>query len=214
MKHANSNRLYQFLEWVMWMMYLNILWMAGVLLGIGIFGLFPAILALVITIREWRMQGDQVKFTKVFFSAWKQHFFIANSFGLIYLLIGYILYIDFYWIVDLQSSLRVLFVVFFFVFLIMYIVSFLYVFPVYAHFKTSFIKTIKHATILGIFSPFMTIMIIVLIIGLQYLWRWIPGLIPVISISVIAFLTTRLALIAFEQFESKQQYLNKKISNQ
>ncbi|SER50609.1 Uncharacterized membrane protein YesL [Gracilibacillus ureilyticus] len=210
MKYKNSNRFYHFLEWIMWMMYLNILWIAGVLMGIGIFGLFPALLALVVTIREWHVQGEQIKFTRVFFHAWKQHFFIANGFGIVYLIVGYILYVDFYWIVDLQSNFRSLFVVFFFLMLILYFVSLLYLFPVYAHFHTGFMKTIKHATALGIFSPLITGLIIVLIIGLQFLWRWIPGLLPVIGISVIAFLVTKLAISAFEQFENKQQYLNSK----
>lgn len=210
MKSSNSNRFYRFLEWIMWMMYLNLLWIAGVLMGLVIVGIFPATLALVVTIREWHMKDDQVKMTQTFFRAWKKHFFAANGIGIVYLLIGYILYVDFYWIVDLQSEFRNIFVVFFFVFAIMFLISLLYVFPAYAHFDTKLLKTIKNATIVGIFSPFLTILMGVILLFLYYLYNLIPGLIPVISVSVVLFSITKLALFAFSHFESKQQYLREK----
>ncbi|GAA0286157.1 putative membrane protein YesL [Gracilibacillus halotolerans] len=207
MKQANNNRLYRILEWIMWMMYLNILWIGGWILGLGILGFFPATMATVVTIREWREGDGDLSFTKTFFRAWKKHFIKANVFGYFYLLIGFILYIDYFWLLNLESSFASVLFVLFILLVVLYVVSLLYLFPVYAHFDTGFFQTIRHAIILGFFSPIMTILMGICLAVIAFTWLKIQGLIVVVGVSVPLYFVTSLALTAFHSFKEKQDLL-------
>ena len=207
MKQASSNRLYRILEWVMWMMYLNILWIGGWILGLGILGFFPATLAVVVTIREWREGDGDLSFTKTYFRAWKKHFIKANLFGYFYMIIGFILYIDYLWLLNIESSFASVMFVIFILLAVLYIVSLLYLFPVYAHFDTGFIQTIRHAIILGFFSPFTTILMAIMLAIIAYTWLNIQGLMVVVGMSIPLYVITSLALRAFHGFKEKQELL-------
>lgn len=207
MQHSNANRLYRILEWIMWIMYLNLLWIVGMIAGVGILGFFPATMATVVTIREWYMKEGDLSFTKTYFRAWKKHFIKANLFGYFYLLIGYILVVDYLWLLQQNNDFVSILFVIFILLCVLYVVSLIYLFPVYSHFDTGFLQTIRHAIILGFFSPFMTILIGVLLVGVGYLWMLVPGFIPVVGISVPLYIITRLALHAFQTFKEKQAAL-------
>ncbi|MGN8647452.1 YesL family protein [Gracilibacillus sp. HCP3S3_G5_1] len=209
-KTVNSNGLYRILEWIMWIMYLNLLWIVMSIAGLVVLGIFPATMALVITIREWCVQEDDISFNKTFFKAYKNNFVKANVIGYVLTVVGYILLIDFQWIIQHTSSFQSFFIVLFIVIGIIFAITLLYIFPTSAHFDLNIRQTFKHAIVLGIFSPFISIAMLVTLFLLQYLWRFIPGLLPVVGISFTFYLITRLALFAFESFEIRQQSLLEK----
>ncbi|UOQ48386.1 YesL family protein [Gracilibacillus caseinilyticus] len=209
-KSINSNRFYRFLEWLMWLMYLNVLWMLSSLAGLVVLGVFPATMALVITMREWCMQQESMTFHKTFFKAYKQIFIKANLIGYLLLAIGYVFVIDYQWIMHNQTSLQSLYLVAFILFGICFLITLMYIFPTFAHFQVSLPQSFKHALILGTFSPLITVIMFTALFLLQYLWRFIPGLLPVIGISLTFYIITRLSIMAFEGFEKKQQMLFEK----
>ncbi|UOQ85101.1 YesL family protein [Gracilibacillus salinarum] len=209
-KTINSNRFYRFLEWLMWLMYLNLIWVLTCLTGLIVLGVFPATMALVITIREWCMQQDMPSFHKTFLKAYKQTFVKANLIGYLLLAIGYVFVIDYQWIIQNQSSFQPLFLGVFIILGIGFLITCMYIFPAYAHFQVSLPQSFKHAFILGISSPLLSIIMFAALFLLQYLWRFIPGLLPVIGISLTFYMITRLSIMAFEGFEKKQQMLVEK----
>ncbi|QGH33953.1 DUF624 domain-containing protein [Gracilibacillus salitolerans] len=209
-KTVNSNGFYRFLEWMMWIMYLNLLWVLMSLVGLVVLGIFPATMALVITMREWCVQKDDIAFNKTFFKAYKNTFIQANVIGYLLTAVGYILVVDYQWIMQHTTTFQSIFLVLFIVIGIIFTITLLYIFPTFAHFDLSIRQTFKHAIVLGLFSPFVTIGMFVALFVLQYVWRFIPGLLPVVGISFTFYIITRLAIFAFESFENRQQTILEK----
>lgn len=52
------NQLAQYLEWIMKFAYLNILWLGFTLLGVGLFGFFPATMASFILLKRFVVEGE------------------------------------------------------------------------------------------------------------------------------------------------------------
>lgn len=212
-KTVNSNVFYRFLEWLMWIMYLNLLWIIASVLGLVVFGVFPATMALAATIREWCVSRYDISFNRTFFRAYKNGFIKANIIGLILMMVGYILFIDYQWILQNAGVFQVLFLIMLFVIAIIYGITSLYIFPVAVHFDLTLRQTFKHAMVIGIFSPLLTISMLIGLFLLQYVWRFIPGLLPVIGMSLSFYIITRGCIIAFERFESRQKsLLNKEMT--
>ncbi len=212
MKSVNSNGFYKFLEWLMWIMYLNLLWVIATIVGLVIFGLFPATMALTTTIREWHVH-EEISFHKSFLKAYKHYFIKSNLIGILFLVVGYILFVDLQWILQNTSTFQFLFLVVLFLLVFIYLITVLYAFPIMAHFDLSIGQVIKHAIVIGVFSPLITLGIGISLILLYFLWRFIPGLLPVIGVSLPIYIITRLSIIAFERFEVKQQKLLEAESN-
>ncbi|SHM98984.1 YesL family protein [Gracilibacillus kekensis] len=212
MKSVNTNGFYKFLEWLMWIMYLNILWIISTLIGFVIFGLFPATMALITTIREWHIK-EEISFHKSYARAYKEYFLTSNLIGILFLVVGYVIFVDFQWIIQHTSTFQFLFLVVLLILTVIYLILVLYTFPVMAHFDLRIGQAIKHAIIIGVFSPLVTLGIGISLFLLYLLWRFIPGLFPVIGVSISAYIITRLSIIAFERFEVKQQKLFEKEKN-
>lgn len=212
MKSLNTNGFYRFLEWLMWIMYLNLLWIISSLLGLIVFGIFPATMALISTIREWHV-NEEISFHKSYAKAYKQYFIKSNLMGFLFLVVGYILFVDLQWIIQNTSTFQFLFLTVFIVLAFIYIITLLYTFPIMAHFNLKISHAIKHAIIIGVFSPLVTFIMGTILILLQYLWRFIPGLLPVIGVSLTFYIITRFSIIAFERFEVKQKKLLEKENN-
>ena len=75
------NQLAQYLEWIMKLAYLNILWLGFTLLGIGIFGFFPATSTSFIMLKGFVIEGETECTVKQFFVCFKKMFFRSNRLG-------------------------------------------------------------------------------------------------------------------------------------
>lgn len=75
------NQLAQYLEWIMKLAYLNILWLGFTLLGIGIFGFFPATITSFIMLKKFVVEGETEWTVKQFFVCFKKMFFRSNRIG-------------------------------------------------------------------------------------------------------------------------------------
>lgn len=198
---------YRVLEWVMWLMYLNVLWILFTIIGLGIFGVFPATVSMFTIIRQLLLKQDSTIF-KTFLHTYKKEFFRANGVGLILAVIFYILYMDLLYLDRIPGILFNFFQVGLIVVSIIFLIVLIYIFPVYVHFDLKFLERFKHALLIGIFSPLANLGIIFSFIMLFFIYKWLPGLIPLIGISLVGLIIMFLTLFAFNRFQEKQQTLN------
>lgn len=63
---------------------LNILWVAFTLLGLVIFGLFPATIALFAVIRKWILENEDTPILQEFIKRYKAEFKMANVIGILF----------------------------------------------------------------------------------------------------------------------------------
>src|SRR5699024_1097485 len=126
---------YKFCEWVTKLVYLNLLWFTFTIVGLVIFGLMPATVAMFGVVRKWILENKDIEITALFWKTYKEQFVKANGLGMILIALGYLFMTE---IKILQASSVDIFrfasigVVVIFV---MYLVVVMYFFPIFVHFN-------------------------------------------------------------------------------
>lgn len=205
-KVLNITNFYRLLEWIMWIAFINLLWIGGTLLGLIVFGVFPATVAMFTVIRQLIIQDTTGKqLFKTYVITYKSEFIKSNVIGIIMTAIGYLLYLDFLFIQNLTGASYYVFYTGLLFVAIIYLVALLYIIPVYVHFELKLLQYFKHAVLIGIASPFMTTVIVIGLMLLYFLLITIPGLIPLITASSVALILMSCTLIVFKKLENKQR---------
>jgi uncharacterized membrane protein YesL len=199
-------RVYQFCEWVMRLAYVNILWIVFTLAGLVLFGFMPATAAMFAVTRKWIMGQVHIPVFKTFWENYKKDFIKVNALGLFVAILGVILYLDlrfigeifegFWYYVSFYGLISIL---------LMYILVLLYIFPVYVHYKLGFFSYIKYAFLIGISNPGLSILMVLGTAGVYVMLMFLPGLLPFLSVSLVAFICMRAAFSAFAKIDRRSQ---------
>ena len=181
---------------------LNILWILFSFLGLFIVGFFPATAALFAVLKQMIMEDEDIAVFKLFLKKFKSEFLMSNLIGYITLIFGVILYIDIRVLQQLDSgflqlALASATVVISFV----YLLTLLYIFPIFVHFDMKLWQYPKHALILAVAKPFHTIFLLVLLALVVMLYMIIPALIFVFGMSLVAYVMTKIASYSFPRKE-------------
>src|SRR5690625_2503870 len=100
--------LYNGSERIAKIVYINLLWIVFTLAGLIVFGIFPSTIALLVCFKKWLSKNvDENDFPifKTFFRIYKDEFLKSNRMGILFIIIGFILYIDIAYIAQFQSGL-------------------------------------------------------------------------------------------------------------
>lgn len=183
------------------LVYLNLLWISFTIIGLGIFGLFPATAAMFAVVRKW-VRKEEVPIFQTFWKYYRKEVVKANLLGIMFLLIGYILFIEFQ-ILWGTNQLAYLIASFGVVALfIIYAIVLLYFFPVYVHFNLTKREYFKWPFIIGIIHPILTVFLIALVGFLHYFTLMtIPALLFFFGGSVTAYVITWGAAKTFSKYE-------------
>lgn len=74
---------YSISEWVLRFAYVNVLWISFNLLGLIVFGFFPATIAMFTVVRKWVLKETDISVFNTFWFAYKKEFFKGNFLGFI-----------------------------------------------------------------------------------------------------------------------------------
>ncbi|SDN57589.1 Uncharacterized membrane protein YesL [Psychrobacillus sp. OK028] len=187
---------------IMTLAYINLLWILFSIVGLGIFGLFPATTAMYAITRKLIIGETNFKIFSVFWGYFRKDFLKANGFGVIIVITVYILYLDFMFVIQ-KNDFQFLLPIFLFI-LIAFIVTLIFLFPVYTHFNLRFFHYIKQSFFIAITSPVELMAISASAIVIYFLLTLFPGAIPLFSGSVFAYISTFLSFRAFERIEKKK----------
>lgn len=184
-----SNKLMEILEKAMYGCLLNIFWLLGTILGLGVFGIGPASYALAKTISQKELFTDQASLFKlltVFVKEYKMNFFKANGVFLIYLIVISILFTN-YRIVMLNQMLQSIFIVPIIV-MVLYVLSTLFTSIVVSIYTEG---TLKEKIKLTLLSPLIMPSLFVFNIIFLCLVSFITYIIPItiVLISMTLFIT-------------------------
>ncbi|MBM7570082.1 YesL family protein [Aquibacillus albus] len=197
---------YRVCVWIMNFVYLNILWMAFTLLGLVFFGFAPATVSLFAVVRKWIQGYTDVPIFKSFWRNYKKEFFKSNVIGLILSVFGYILYVDFQLVLhSANSTIQQITYLPLLLLILTYTLTLLYVFPVYVHYEVNILQVLKNAFIIMIMRPLNTIMLIAGTAVVYYVLRFVPGLIPFLSMSLWAYVMMWCSNLVFKRIEEKQE---------
>ncbi|QOY37141.1 YesL family protein [Anaerobacillus isosaccharinicus] len=182
--------------------YLNLLWLFFIIIGLGIFGFFPATIALFSIIRQWVKGNTDIPIYKTFWSTYKTEFFKGNLLAVSYFFIGMILYIDILYFSNPTSVVTLVLYYFFWVVAFLFALVGILLFPVYVHYQSKWWQYYKTTFLIMLLNPLLVIATLVIVTGSAVVLRVFPGLIPVFSGSVLAY---GLMLVSYHAFNKVEQ---------
>jgi uncharacterized membrane protein YesL len=198
--------LYKVSLWVTRFAWLNILWLISTLIGLILFGLMPATIAMFTVVRKWIQKDYDVNVFTTFVKAYKENFIRANFFGIIIYVTGYVLsiFLKYTGLMNESELYPILFglfvlAAFFYAMLIIYIA------PVYVHFDLKFTQYIRYAVTIGSVNLHYSICMLTLLTGIYFLSFRYPGFGLFFSFSLSAYIIMFLANLGFAQLLKKQQ---------
>ncbi|MCR2821535.1 YesL family protein [Lederbergia panacisoli] len=171
---------------------LNILW---ILFSLPIVTIFPSTTAMFAIIRDWKIGKNRNLFSS-FTTYFKQYFQQSFSIGFIFIICVGIIFLDFLFIDELSTFMRVL--VFSLLLMIGFIQLFIsiYLFPIMVHFELP-LKTILKNALFYSFMYFPTTLLSILFIAAIGLLLFLIPIFSIIAFSVTAY---TIHLLCYRQF--------------
>src|SRR5690625_929809 len=205
-------RVFRWCEGIMRLAYVNLLWILFTILGLGIFGIFPATIALFAVTRKWVMGDLYIPVFSTFWQTYRKEFLKSTLLGWVLFVIGYMIYVD----LALLPTGGFLDVVRWGIVIcgLLYIIILFYIFPIYVHFHWKNRHYIKYALLLGASHPHYTLLMIIGIGALYYIVMSIPGLLPFFSVSILAYIMMWTVYQVIKNIEKKQSKEDKTSSDQ
>lgn len=197
----------QLMSWVVKLVYLNILWIGFTMAGLIVFGLFPATGSMFFIILKWLNKEPVEKVFHTFWFIYKREFLKLNKFGILFYIVIYIFIYDLLFLQINSGKLLFIFPVLVFL-LICFLLTFLYFFPVYLQFDLKFYQYMKQSFFVAASSLLETMMILASCMVLTIIIRFIPGIIPFYSGSIIALIVSWCSLRALEKINQRKKDSN------
>lgn len=194
---------YKLLEWISRLALLNLLWISFSLLGLVIFGLFPATVAMFAVVRKWMLGKEDVSIFRTFWTAYKQEFLKSNLLGLIIFAVGTVLYIDFQFVNNASSSLISVLYIPFFILTFIFICMLFYILPIFVHYDMKIRQIIKTSFFVMIMNPLSTFYMLIGSFGICYALSFAPPICILYSGNLLALFLMKPATNAFEKISQK-----------
>ncbi|MCH7322927.1 DUF624 domain-containing protein [Solibacillus sp. MA9] len=204
-----KGKLYSIVELITLLAVLQLMWIGLTILGLVLFGITPASVAMFTTLRK-RLQGeDRLKqLVKTYWDTYKVEFIPSNKIGIMIIAVGYFLTINFQIISTFQSMMGLISLTLFITISIIYGVMVLNIFQIYAHYELPYFRYFAVSILFSIAYPLQMIGSIVGLTILYLIFNWIPGLLPFFGVSVTALFLTWMSSNIFKKKEEAEKQIN------
>lgn len=202
-----SNAVYTFCDWVARLAYINLLWILFTLSGFVIFGIFPATIAMLATLRQFIRKNHPPVFL-TFWHYYKKEFFNSNKLGLMIVAIGFILYLN---ITFLQSTSTNMSSFLYYSSIIMSGIYFLiicYTLASYVEVEQPLGTHLKNALFITISNPIPSLLIIFGFAAVYFAVSYLSGLGFFFSVSILGLVILSSANLAYKNILKKQEKLS------
>jgi uncharacterized membrane protein YesL len=180
--------IYRITELIMQFAYLQLLWIAFTILGLGVFGIFPATAAMFSVIRKWVIGEVDTPVFKTFWKNYKIEFFKVNGLGLILTAIGWLLYFDYHYFAVGVSIGSTILKIMTLLIAYLFITTCIYFFPIFVHFEYRFFAYIKYSFLFSLASPLKTAGLFIITYLFYFLSMKVPALFLFFSGSIISYI--------------------------
>lgn len=197
--------LYRYMDWGMRLAYINILWLGGIILGLGVVGFFPATVAMLSVIKKWSYGEEDIKTFSCFRDIYKKEILKSNLYGYLWILIGVIIYVDFQFFDSLTNIPALIATLFFFILGVIYLIAILYALPLYVGYEMKLSQYFKDSIYIVLSNPLFAVFMVIGGFYLPYfLVTKIPGLIPFYGGSLMGFSLILISNKMFEGIEARK----------
>ena len=180
--------IYRICTLIMQFAYLQLLWICYTVLGLGIFGIFPATAAMFSVVRKWIMGESDIPVYQTFWKTYKTEFLKVNMLGLILTAIGWILYIDYHYFTFGESVVSSVIKIVTLIVTYFFIITCIYFFPVYVHYHYRLMDYIKFSFLYSLASPLKSAGIFIISSVIYYLFMKVPVVFMFFSGSAISYI--------------------------
>lgn len=185
---GSSGFIYRMADWMMKLAFVNILWIFFTILGLGVFGFYPAWIAMCRLLILWS-KGENPPLFKTYWSVYRRVFFKGNLTAIGIIAMSIVIFIN----INVISYFGGLLFYFYsistlIIFIVMILWSMIFALVIAENSQVIYSKTM-------LIEPFKRIVLspgksILLIIGIGVIYLlngFIPGLLPVYSVSLICW---------------------------
>lgn len=198
-------RLFNFFEKVMRITQFQLLWVMFTLCGGVILGIMPSTISLFTVIRKWLMGNtENQSFFKLYWTTFRKEFWKANTLGLVLTLVSLLIYLNISFMPFIHGFAYWISLVFVLMLCILFFILLLYIFPIYVHVDLKFSRYFSVSLLLGLSSPFHTLLMVIGYFSIYLLLRLVPGFIPLLSISLFALVSMWVSMMVFKRMEQKE----------
>ena len=198
---------YKLLEWISRLALLNILWISFSLLGLVVFGFFPATVAMFAVARKWVLGNDDLSIFKTFWSTYKREFLKSNLLGFIISAIAIVLYIDLQFVNHATNSFISFLYIPFLIVTFIFICMLLYIIPIFVHYDMKISQVIKNSFFVMIMNPLSTFYMLIGSFGICFALSYAPPICILYSGNLLALFIMKPATNAFEKITHKSKLL-------
>ncbi|GAE26480.1 hypothetical protein JCM9140_2550 [Halalkalibacter wakoensis JCM 9140] len=180
---------------------LNVLWVVFCLIGLGIFGIMPATVALFSVVRQWIKGEKDIALFTSFFHFYKAEFVRSNLVGAVFVPVFYILYVNVAFVSYFYSeSVQMYIYIVLITISCIVIMTFVNVFSVMAHFKFKTLEYIKVAAGLVFLNPIRAGFQLIWVVAYIFIAIFYPSLFIAIGISVFAYILMAINYTVFQKY--------------
>ncbi|GAF63490.1 hypothetical protein BTS2_0381 [Bacillus sp. TS-2] len=140
--------------------YVNLLWILFTLIGLVIFGFFPATISMFTILRKFVLKEKDFNIFKLFWETYKKELWKGNLLGLVFVILGIITCGNFIYFWVGQGHAELLFYPVVFVTILLLLTTF-FVFPVYVHYDIHFLQTLKTSFIFMAQYPLSSLLMLI-----------------------------------------------------
>ncbi|WP_077624678.1 YesL family protein [Sediminibacillus massiliensis] len=200
-----SGSVYMITRWITRIAYLNFLWILFSMMGLLVFGVFPATIALFALCRKWINGEDELPVFRCFYQVFRHEFIKSNLLGLMLVTIGGIIYLDYLFLTQVADGFAKWILLPLIPLAIVFLLLLFFIFPVYVHYEATLLHHLKNAMYITILHPF-TLLLMVLVSAVTYIvYSAIPALIPFFGLSIVAWTLMFFAEKCFTKLDAKRK---------
>ncbi len=203
-------KLYTICEWIMKLAYINLLWILFIGSGLVLFGFMPATVAMFAVVRKWFRKETEIPIWKTFVSVYKSELLTSNIYGLVFVVAGAMIYLDYYLILNLDGVIRIVATSILLLISCLYLITLLFFFPVYVHYQLKFMGYLKYSFFLGVLNIHILLLVVLGLAADTFLLLYIPGLLPFFSGVSVACILMSSSILIFQRLQ--KQEMNKAIT--
>lgn len=179
----------------------NMLWIIGVLIGGVLLGIVPSTLTLFKRLRDKVfLEKEEITISK-WWSDYKNFFWKPQLVGYVWMLVGYIIYLDYKIVLAGSGVLYTLLLILLSAIFIIYISSTFLLISIYVHYDFKVFNQVRLSILLSLIYPYYSVLFLaVLFVGLFSL-NYFPVLFYLLGFSLFSLISTIIAFSFFSKAE-------------
>lgn len=189
-------RLSPIFAWVSRLAWINLLWIGFTVVGLGLFGFFPATIAMYSVVRQWMMRPESrdESTVRAFAAEFKKELLSANALGWLVVLVGVALYFNLSVTIGLSGYFYTAIFYLSVAASAVYLTTLVQLPFIYVHVSARRLSLVKYAWLYSMAHPFGTAIIVGVGAGLSFLFGAVPALVPFCSGSIVCAITVAFGL--------------------